>query len=189
MDKVSEKLCVACGCCGNDISQFPQDSGMHLIRSNRLMHVQVPQVVMNLIFCYSGKGFAPLDPILPSIKKWKGRKWRTAMKEESKKWEDLVTEGVWLPWAVMKPAWGPKLPRMLEATPVDNPPDSLPGLGLKDSAGVGSKKGCNWYMNATTASIVRVSNRIVIQYYLKWYNCEWSNIANKSSVFISQLRY
>jgi len=25
MDMVSEKLCVTCGCCGNDISQFPQD--------------------------------------------------------------------------------------------------------------------------------------------------------------------
>jgi len=31
------------------------------------MCVQVPQVVTNLVFHYSEKGFAPLDPILQSI--------------------------------------------------------------------------------------------------------------------------
>lgn len=35
---------------GNCISQFSQHSGMHVIRSHRLMHVQVPQMAMNLIF-------------------------------------------------------------------------------------------------------------------------------------------
>jgi len=52
---------------GNYISQFPQDSGMHLLKSHTLMYVQVPQVVLNLVFCYSGKGFTPLVPILQSI--------------------------------------------------------------------------------------------------------------------------
>jgi len=33
----------------NYISQFPQDSRMHLIRSHRLMYVQVPQVVNQLL--------------------------------------------------------------------------------------------------------------------------------------------
>jgi len=51
--------------------QFPEDSGMHPIRSHRLMYVQVPQVVPNLVFPYDGRGFAPLDPILQSIN-WGG---------------------------------------------------------------------------------------------------------------------
>jgi len=42
------------------MSQFLLDSGMHLIRSSRLMHIQVPQVVMNLIFPYCGRSFTPL---------------------------------------------------------------------------------------------------------------------------------
>jgi len=49
---------------GNYISQFPQDSGMHLIRSHRFMYVQVPQVVKNLVFPYSGRSFTTLVPIL-----------------------------------------------------------------------------------------------------------------------------
>jgi len=40
---------------------------MHLIRSYRLMYVQVPQVVLNLVFLYSGRGFSPLVPILQSV--------------------------------------------------------------------------------------------------------------------------
>jgi len=40
---------------------------MHLVRSHKLMYVDVPQVVTNLIFLYSGKGFTPLVPILQSI--------------------------------------------------------------------------------------------------------------------------
>jgi len=40
---------------------------MHLVRSHRLMYVQVPQLVPNLIFPYSGRGFSPLVPILQSI--------------------------------------------------------------------------------------------------------------------------
>ena len=58
----------------NDISQFPQDPGMHLVRSHRLLNVQVPQVVSNLVFCYSGSGFAPLVPILQSIDSGKARR-------------------------------------------------------------------------------------------------------------------
>jgi len=54
-------------CLGNSISQFPQDSVMNLVRSHRLLYVQVPQMVMNLIFFYSGKRFGPLVPILQSI--------------------------------------------------------------------------------------------------------------------------
>ncbi|KAK4823326.1 hypothetical protein QYF61_000928 [Mycteria americana] len=40
---------------------------MHLIRSHRLIYVQVPQVVTNLIFPYSGRGFTPLVPNMLSI--------------------------------------------------------------------------------------------------------------------------
>jgi len=50
----------------SDCHDFPdlQDSGMHPIMSHRLLYVQIPQVVMNLIFLYSGRGFTPLLPIL-----------------------------------------------------------------------------------------------------------------------------
>jgi len=51
----------------NYMNQFPQDSGMHLIRSHRLMYIQVPQVVPKLDFPCSGRGFAPLVSILQSI--------------------------------------------------------------------------------------------------------------------------
>jgi len=40
---------------------------MHLLRCHRLIYVQVPQVVTNLIFSYSGRDFAPPLPILRSI--------------------------------------------------------------------------------------------------------------------------
>ena len=35
---------------------------MHLIKAHRLLYVQVPQVVPNLLFSYSGRGFAPSSP-------------------------------------------------------------------------------------------------------------------------------
>ena len=40
---------------------------MHLIKSHRPIYVQVPQVVTNLVFSYSSKGFSPLVPILQSV--------------------------------------------------------------------------------------------------------------------------
>ena len=43
---------------GDYTSQFPQDSGMHLIGIHRLVDDQVPQVVTNLIFTHSGRGIA-----------------------------------------------------------------------------------------------------------------------------------
>lgn len=46
--------------------QSPQDFGMHLIRSHRCTDVQAAQVLMNLIFIYSGKDFAAQAPILLS---------------------------------------------------------------------------------------------------------------------------
>jgi len=49
------------------VSEFPQGSGMHLVRSYRLLYVLVPQVATNLIFPYSGRVFTPLTPILQSI--------------------------------------------------------------------------------------------------------------------------
>jgi len=52
---------------GKNFSQFPQDSWMHLVRSHRLTFVQVPQVVTNLIFSYSGRDFASPIPVLWSI--------------------------------------------------------------------------------------------------------------------------
>jgi len=51
----------------NYISQFPQDSGMHLVRPHRFTYVQVPQVVMNLIFSHSGRDFAPPIHVLWSV--------------------------------------------------------------------------------------------------------------------------
>ena len=44
------------------ISQFPPHFGLHLIRFHRYLCVQVPQVVMNLIFSYSWRDFA--TPVL-----------------------------------------------------------------------------------------------------------------------------
>ena len=44
------------------ISEFPQDSGMHLIRTHGPMDVQVPQVVTNLVFAYSGRIIASSVP-------------------------------------------------------------------------------------------------------------------------------
>ena len=49
---------------GNYMGQFPQDSGMHLSGSCRLMYIQVPQVVVNLTFMYNGRDFASPLPIL-----------------------------------------------------------------------------------------------------------------------------
>lgn len=40
---------------------------MHLIRSHRLKHVQVPEVVTNLIFSYSERDFILPSLILQSI--------------------------------------------------------------------------------------------------------------------------
>lgn len=40
---------------------------MYLVRSYTLMYVQVPQVVMNLIFSYRGRDFSPQVPALKSI--------------------------------------------------------------------------------------------------------------------------
>jgi len=37
---------------------------MHLVRSHRLMYIQVPQVVTNLIFSYSGRDLASPVPVL-----------------------------------------------------------------------------------------------------------------------------
>jgi len=44
------------------------------------MYVQVPQVVPDLVFHYSGKVFAPLDPILQSIN-WGGAKREVASED------------------------------------------------------------------------------------------------------------
>ncbi|TRZ07694.1 hypothetical protein HGM15179_019411 [Zosterops borbonicus] len=70
--EVSEQLLWVPGICpvsthDNYISQFPQDFGMHLIPSHRLMYIRVPQVVTNLIFTYNGRDFVAPVPILLSI--------------------------------------------------------------------------------------------------------------------------
>ncbi|KAK4806827.1 hypothetical protein QYF61_005623 [Mycteria americana] len=49
---------------GNYICQFPQDPGVHLLESNGLVYLQVPQVVSNLNFSYEGRDFVPLVPAL-----------------------------------------------------------------------------------------------------------------------------
>jgi len=48
------------------------------------MYVQVPQVVTNLVFPFSEKGFAPLDPILQSIN-WGGSRREVASEDGGKK--------------------------------------------------------------------------------------------------------
>ena len=49
------------------VSQFPQDCGMHLIRTHRLMDAQVPREVVNLIFTYIGRDVAPPVPTFRPI--------------------------------------------------------------------------------------------------------------------------
>ncbi|KAK4806815.1 hypothetical protein QYF61_005611 [Mycteria americana] len=49
---------------GNYICQFPQDPGVHLLESNGLVYLQVPQVVSNLNFSYEGRDFVPPVPAL-----------------------------------------------------------------------------------------------------------------------------
>ena len=66
---------------GNNISQFPQDSVVHLVRSPRLMYVQVPLVVTNLIFPYSGRGFTPPSCSPSTVE---GRRERPPVKTEAK---------------------------------------------------------------------------------------------------------
>jgi len=48
------------------------------------MYVQVPQVVVNLVFPYSGRGFTPLVPSCSSSTQ-EGRGERLPVKTESKK--------------------------------------------------------------------------------------------------------
>ena len=71
-------------CLGNDISQFPQNSGMHLVRSHRLMHIQVPQVFPNLVFPYSRRGL-PLWSASCSPSTGEGQGERLLVKTEAKK--------------------------------------------------------------------------------------------------------
>ena len=52
---------------GNYISQFPQESGMHLIGTHRLTDVWVPQVVVILIFTYILGDSAPPVPTFWTI--------------------------------------------------------------------------------------------------------------------------
>ncbi|KAJ7410588.1 hypothetical protein WISP_107387 [Willisornis vidua] len=51
---------------GNYINHFLQNSDMHLIGFQRVVYAQVLQVVVNLIYTYSGKTDPPV-PILLSI--------------------------------------------------------------------------------------------------------------------------
>jgi len=53
---------------------------MHLVRSHRLLYVHVPQVVLNLVFWYIVRDFAPLEPILQFIS-WGGAR-REAASED-----------------------------------------------------------------------------------------------------------
>ena len=51
--------------------QLHQPISSGIGRSHRLLYIQVPQVVPNLVFPYSERGFAPLVPIMQSIN-WGG---------------------------------------------------------------------------------------------------------------------
>lgn len=46
----------------SDSSQFPQDSGMHFIQSHRLVIIQLHQVILNLLFAYSGNDSTSSTP-------------------------------------------------------------------------------------------------------------------------------
>lgn len=48
----------------DSISQFLQDSGMHLVGSHRLEYVKVPQEISNMIFFYDRKDIVLLVPAL-----------------------------------------------------------------------------------------------------------------------------
>jgi len=52
-------------------------------RSHRLMDVQISQVVPDLVYLYHGRGFAPLVPILQSIK-WGGSRKEFASEDQGK---------------------------------------------------------------------------------------------------------
>lgn len=65
---------------GNYISQFPQDSSVHLIKTHRFTDVRVPHVVMNQIFTYSKNGIAPSVPTFQPIHS-KGA-WRAVARED-----------------------------------------------------------------------------------------------------------
>ena len=49
-----------------------------------VMHIQVPQLVTNLVFTYSGRGFSPLVPILQSIG-WGGARREVASEDWGKR--------------------------------------------------------------------------------------------------------
>lgn len=52
---------------GNYVSQFPQDSGMHVTETYRITDVQVPHMVVSLIFTYSGRDITPSVPTFSPI--------------------------------------------------------------------------------------------------------------------------
>lgn len=54
-------------CFGNSISQFPQDSRMHLSGSRRVVYIQFPQVGDEPDFPTPWEGLAPPCPILLSM--------------------------------------------------------------------------------------------------------------------------
>jgi len=72
---------------GHYISQFPQDSGMHLIRMHIHMDVQVPQLVANHIFADRCRDILPPVTIFRSIHS-RGM-WRTVCSED---WGKNVVE-------------------------------------------------------------------------------------------------
>lgn len=62
------------------VSQFPQNSRMYLIRTHKLMDVQVSQTVTSLIYAYRGRGIAPPVPTFWTIH-WKAV-WRAVVSED-----------------------------------------------------------------------------------------------------------
>lgn len=45
-----------------NISQLPQNPGMHVVRSHELLAIQLHQVVLNLLFSHNGRDFTPAMP-------------------------------------------------------------------------------------------------------------------------------
>jgi len=81
---------------GDYISQLLQDSGMHLIGTNRLMDVQLPQVVMNVIVTYSRRDIAPSVPTFQTICSRAVRR-AVSSEDEAKKFVEYLSS----PWTLL----------------------------------------------------------------------------------------
>lgn len=66
---------------GNYISQFPQDSGMPLIGSHRVMYIRIPHVVMNLILQWKGLCSSSPQFVTHTLERCEKRGWQWRLRE------------------------------------------------------------------------------------------------------------